>query len=47
MSTDIDRARVSVRQLISIYEYRGNPAVFIIVIYRDHCDGGKIIEQFP
>ena len=47
MTTDIDRARVSVRQLISIYEYRGNPAVFKIVIYRDHCDGGKIIEQFP
>ena len=47
MRTDIDRARVSVRQLISIYEKRGNPAVFKIVIYRDHCDGGKIIEQFP
>ena len=38
---------VSVKQLISIYEERGNPAVFRIVIYRDHCDGGEIIEQFP
>ena len=47
MRTDIDRARVSVRQLISIYEDRGNTAVFKIVIYRDHCDGGKIIEKFP
>ena len=47
MSTDIDRARVSVKQLISIYEKRGNPAVFKVVIYRDHCDGDRIIEKFP
>ena len=47
MGTDIQKARVSVKQLISIYEARGNPAVFKIVIYRDHCDGKKIIEEFP
>ena len=47
MSTDIDRARVSVKQLISIYEKQGNPAVFKVVIYRDHCDGDRIIEKFP
>ena len=47
MRTDIDRTRVSVKQLISIYEKLGNPAVFKVVIYRDHCDGKRIIEKFP
>ncbi|KAI6650610.1 P-loop containing nucleoside triphosphate hydrolase [Oopsacas minuta] len=47
MTTDIDKARVSVGQLISHYEKRGNPARFAIVIYRDHCDAKDIIQVFP
>ena len=47
MRIDIKKARVSVKQLVNIYEARGNPSVFKIVIYRDHCDGENIIEVFP
>ncbi|KAI6659793.1 Interferon-induced very large GTPase 1 [Oopsacas minuta] len=46
MANDIDRARISVGQLISKYK-KGHKSVFAIVIYRDHCDGEDLIEMFP
>ncbi|KAI6650384.1 hypothetical protein LOD99_5821 [Oopsacas minuta] len=47
MHSDIDKARVSVGQLISKYRTQGHGAMFSIVIYRDHCDGGNLIQKFP
>ena len=47
MGREIDKARVSIGQLISYYQKHGNPSKFGIVIYRDHCDGQNIIQRFP
>ena len=47
MSRDIDKARISVSQLISYYKKHGDGAEFAIVIYRDHCDKEDIIQMFP
>ena len=47
MRSDIDKARISVGQLISHYRKQGHVAEFAIVIYRDHCDGKDIILMFP
>ena len=44
MFSDIKKARISVGQFISKYNYLQSE--FKVVIYRDHCDE-KIIEQFP
>ena len=47
MRNDIDRARISVGQLIKQYREHGHGAMFAIVIYRDHCDGDDLIQNFP
>ena len=46
MHREIERARISVGQLISKYKERGTGSKFKVVIYRDHCDK-NIIEMFP
>ena len=47
MRSEIDKARISIGQLISYYQKQGNPSKFGIVIYRDHCDGEDLIQRYP
>ena len=46
MCRDIDRAKVSVGQLIQHFKEKGSSSEFRIVIYRDHCDD-ELIETIP
>ena len=44
MIREIEKARISVGQLMNIYNYLDSK--FKVIIYRDHCDV-NIIEEFP